>query len=167
MHTAEKRLNPEHISALIELINRGPFLRLLSMRVCELHRGFCRMEADLEEKHLNPFGGLHGGVYSALVDSAAYWAAYCELEEGIGLVSLDLKVDNLSAVKNGRLFVEGTQIKAGRSICLAEARVKNAEGKLLAHGTSKLMVTPGMQSIYQAVAAMGFAAMPPKFLNCE
>ena len=164
MHMAEKQLNPEHIDALIELINRGPFLRLLSMQVCELRRGFCRMETELEEKHLNPFGGLHGGVYSALIDSAAYWAAYCDLEEGTGLVSLDLKVDNLAGVKNGRLLVEGTRIKTGRSICLAEACVKDSEGKILAHGTSKLMVTPGVQSIDHAVAAMGFAALPPKFL---
>lgn len=31
-----RRLNPEHIEAVIKLINQGPYLKLLSMEVKEL-----------------------------------------------------------------------------------------------------------------------------------
>ena len=120
---------------------------------------------NLDTKHLNPFGGIHGGVYASIIDTAAYWAVYCELEEDAGLISLDLKVDNLSTAKEGKLIVEGRQIKVGRSICLSEATVTDTQGKLLAHGTSKQMVTQGLQSIDQAVVAMGHQALPPKFLE--
>ncbi len=119
----------------------------------------------MDTKHLNPFGGIHGGVYASIIDTAAYWAVYCELEEDAGLISLDLKVDNLSTAKEGKLIVEGRQIKVGRSICLSEATVTDTQGKLLAHGTSKQMVTQGLQSIDQAVVAMGHQALPPKFLE--
>lgn len=88
----------------------------------------------MEKKHLNPFGGIHGGVYSSLIDTAAYWAVYCELDENIGLISLDLNVDNLAPVKEGKLIVKGRRIKIGRNVCLAEAMVTNEEGKPLAHG---------------------------------
>ncbi len=106
-----KKLNPEHIKAILTLINQGPYFRLLSMEVCKLDIGYCRVEVNLEMKHLNPFGGLHGGVYASIIDTAAYWAVYCELEETFGLTSLDLKVDNLSTAKDGKLIVEGETVK--------------------------------------------------------
>ncbi|MDH7479626.1 MAG: PaaI family thioesterase [Syntrophomonadaceae bacterium] len=159
------RLNPEHVRAVIELINQGPYFRLLSMEVRELREGYARVEVDLGEKHLNPFGGIHGGVYSSLIDTAAYWAVYCEVEEDAGLISLDLKVDNLAPAKSGHLIVEGRRIKVGRSICLAEGVVYDPRGRHLAHGTSKQMVTYGLQTISQAVAAMGYRSLPPKFID--
>lgn len=159
-----RRLNPEHVKAVLELINQGPYFRLLSMEVVEMREGYARVETELENKHLNPFGGIHGGVYSSLIDTAAYWAVYCEVEENAGLISLDLKVDNIAPVKEGRLIVEAKRIKVGRSICISEALVTDKKGKYLAHGTSKQIVVPGLQTINQAVEAMGFKALPPKFL---
>lgn len=160
-----QKLNPEHIKAVIDLCNQGPYFRLLSMEVRELRKGYCRVEVSLQDKHLNPFGGIHGGVYSSLIDTAAYWAVYCDVEENVGLISLDIKVDNLAPIKEGHLVVEGKRIKAGRSICLAEAVIIDSQGKHLAHGTSKQMVTPGLQTIEQAVLAMGYKSLPSKFIK--
>ena len=160
-----KKLNKEHINAILGLINQSPYFKLLSMEVCELRLGYCRIEVNLDMKHHNPFGGLHGGVYASVIDSAAYWSVYCDLDENVGLVSLDLKVDNLATVKDGKLVVEGKQIKVGQRICLSEATVMDIHGKLLAHGTSKQMITRGLQSINQAVMAMEYQSLPPKFLT--
>ena len=162
-----KPLNPKHIREIIRLINHSPFFSLLSLDVKALEYGYCRVEIALEEKHLNPFGGLHGGVYSAAIDTAAYWAVYCAAPEEMGLISLDLHVDNLSTVQSGKLIVEGKQVKAGRSVCLAEATVKDCCGKLLACGSSKQVLVPGLQTIPQAIAAMGMPPLPPKFLSQE
>lgn len=159
-----KRLNPEHIKALLELANRSSFMKLLSMEVTKMEIGYSRVEVNLDAKHLNPFGGLHGGVYASAIDTAAFWAVYCELEEDVGLITIDLNIDNLRTTKSGRLIVEGRRIKVGRSICLSEATVTNMEGILLAHGTSKQLVTTGLQTISQAVAAMGAQPLPPKFI---
>jgi len=160
-----RKLNPEHVEAVINLINRGPYFQLLSMVVRDIGPGYSLVEANMEGKHLNPFGGIHGGVYSSLIDTAAYWAVYCELDENVGLISLDLKVDNLAPVKEGKLIVKGRRIKIGRNVCLAEAMVTNEEGKPLAHGTSKQMITRGLQTIEQAVIAMGSKPLPPKFIE--
>lgn len=160
-----KKLNPEHIKGILDLINQGPYFKLLSMEVCKLDFGYCRVEVNLDTKHLNPFGGLHGGVYASIIDTAAYWAVYCDLEEDAGLISLDLKVDNLASVADGKLIIEGKKIKVGRNICLSEATVTDAQGKLLAHGSSKQMITKGLQSINQAIDAMGYESLPKKFLD--
>ncbi len=62
-------------------------------------------------------------------------------------------------------MAEGRVIRAGRSICLAEATVTTAEGKLLAHGTSKLMLLAGKQSIRALLAAEGAPDLPPNFFD--
>ena len=160
-----KTLNPEHIKAVLDLINNGPYFRLLSMKVSAMGKGFATVDMDIANKHLNPFGGIHGGVYSSLIDTATYWAVYCDVEENAGLISIDVKVDNLAPVKEGNLAVKGKRIKAGKSICIAEARIVDNQGKYLAHGTSKQMVIPGLQSIEQAVSAMGYEQLPPKFIT--
>jgi uncharacterized protein (TIGR00369 family) len=160
-----REINTEHVKAVIDIINQGPYFILLSMKVKELGLGYCLVEVNLENKHLNPFGGVHGGVYSSLIDTAAYWAVYCSVDEDAGFISLDVQVDNLAAVKDGLLLVEGKLIKAGRSICKAEAIVKDSNGKFIAHGTSKQMITPGLQTISQAAQAMGHKTLPPKFIT--
>jgi len=157
-------INPEHINALLNLINRGPFFELVSMRVCDLGIGYSKVEVNLQNKHMNPFGSIHGGVYSSILDTAAYWSAYCELDENAGLTTIDICVNNLSMINDGLMIVEGKTIKVGKSICLAEASAKDKNGKLLAHCTSKLMVLQGKQSINHAIEAMGYHTLPPKFL---
>ena len=158
-------VNPDHIKAVIDLINKGPYFQLLSMKVSAMGEGFAKIETDVQKKHLNPFGGVHGGVYSSLIDTATYWAVYCDIAENAGLISLDVKVDNLAPVKDGHLVVEGKRIKAGRSVCIAEATIIDGRGKYLAYGTSKQMVLPGKQTIAQAVAVMGFKPLPVKFIS--
>jgi uncharacterized protein (TIGR00369 family) len=135
------------------------------MKVSAMGKGFATVDMDIANKHLNPFGGIHGGVYSSLIDTATYWAVYCDVEENAGLISIDVKVDNLAPVKEGNLVVKGKRIKAGKSICIAEATIVDNQGKYLAHGTSKQMVIPGLQSIEQAVSAMGYEQLPPKFIT--
>lgn len=156
-----RELNQEHIKKIIDFVNKGPFFQLLSIRICELRMGYSRLEIDLDTKHMNSFGGLHGGVYASLIDSAAYWAIYCDLDENAGLISIDLKVDNLSTVKEGTLIVEGKRIKVGKTICLSEATVMDINGKYLAHGTSKQLVTHNLQSINKTI----LESIPPKFIK--
>ena len=160
-----KTMNPEHIKVILDIINQSPYLKLLSVKVYELQSGYCKAEVDLGKRHLNSFGGAHGGVYASLIDTATFWAVYCDLRENVGLTTIDLKVDNLATVKEGKLVVEGKQIKVGRSICLSEATVKDIHGKLLAYGTSKQLILEGIQSFSQAASVMGYQSLPPKFLN--
>jgi acyl-coenzyme A thioesterase PaaI-like protein len=77
-------LNPENIQAVIKEINKGPFFKDLSMTVKELGIGSSTVLMNVSKKHLNPFGGIHGGVYAFVIDTAAYWAVYCELDERVG-----------------------------------------------------------------------------------
>jgi uncharacterized protein (TIGR00369 family) len=160
-------LNPEHIKEVIELANRSGYFRLLSISIMELGVGYSVVEMRLEEKHLTPFDGIHGGAYSSLVDTAAYWALYGDLDENSGLISLDVHVDYLMNVKEGVLTARGKRIKFGKTICLAEVKVFDPANRIVASGTSKLMASKGLQTIEQARQFMGAKPLSPKFLPGE
>lgn len=153
-------LNTEHLKSVIEIINEGPFFRHMSMRVTELGVGYSKVVAEISRKHMNPFGALHGGVYSSVIDTAAYWSAYCDLPEEQGLVSIDLKVDFLAPVLDQIVIVKGKRVKAGKTIYLAEAKMFNEKGKLVAHGTSKLMAINNKQTISEVVDYVSAESLP-------
>ena len=158
--------NPEHLKAVITAVNTGPFFKHLSIRVTEIGVGYSVVVMGIGKKHMNPFGGLHGGVYASAIDTAAYWSAYCDLPEENGLISIDLKVDFLAPVLDEKVIINGQRIKSGRTIYLAEAKMCDRNGKVLAHGTSKLMVTRDKQSIKDVVDYVGASKLPHKFLSC-
>ena len=158
-------LNPEHLKSVIEMINEGPFFRHMSMRVTELGLGYSKVEAEISKKHMNPFGALHGGVYSSVIDTAAYWSAYCDLPEEQGLVTIDLKVDFLAPVFDQTVIVRGKRIKGGKTIYLAEAQMFSQNEKLVAHGTSKLMVINRKQTMSEVVDYVSGEKLPRKFLR--
>jgi len=134
------------------------------MSVKEIGMGYSIVELDIGNEHLNPFGGLHGGVYASAIDTAAYWAVYCELDEGAGLISIDLGVDFLAPANAGKMLIKGHRIKIGKTMCLAEATAFDQNDKWLVHGISKMMVTPGLQTIKNAFDFAGAKQPPPKFI---
>ena len=134
------------------------------MPVREMGIGYSIVELKVGNEHLNPFGGIHGGVYASVIDTAAYWAVYCELDEKVGLISIDLKIDYLAPISDGIIITKGRSIKIGKSMCLAEATATDKDGKWLAHGTSKMMVTKGLQTIGDAFSFTGSKVLPSKFI---
>ncbi len=158
-------INQEHLTSVIEMINKAPFFKHLAMRVTKLDNGFSQGVVSIGNRHMNPFGGVHGGVYSCAIDTAAFWSAYCDLEETQGLITIDLKVDLLAPVIDEAAIVTGKRVKSGKTLFLTEAQMVNQGGKLLAHGTSKLMVTDHKQTIYEAVDYLNAEKLPRKFLD--
>lgn len=158
-------LNPEHIKDVLVLANDSAYFQLLSISIRELGVGYSVVEMKVEEKHLSLFGGIHGGAYSSLIDTAAYWALYCELDEASGLISVDVSVDYLVVIKEGILIAKGRTTKFGKIICFAEAKIFDATNRIVASGTSKLIVKKGTQTIEQARQLRGMKPLHTKFLD--
>jgi len=153
-----RKLNPAYVQAVRETVSDSPFFRHLSMTIREMDIGCAIVDLDVDTEHLQAFGYVHVGVYASAIDTAAFWSAFCELEEGTGITTVDLKVNYLAPVKTGKLTAEGKRIKMGKTLGLAEATVKDAQGRVVAHGTSTLIVLPGF-------GLAGGPALPPKFLE--
>jgi uncharacterized protein (TIGR00369 family) len=157
------KLNREHVEQLMQLVNASPYFQLLAMTLENVDIGLAVLKMNLSVRHLSPYGAIQGGVYASLIDAAAYWALYAELDEGIGLITLDVNINNLASVKAGELTVIGERIKCGTTIGLAEASVADENGKILAYGQSKLLMTKGLQTVDQ-IAKAANTTLPPKFV---
>jgi uncharacterized protein (TIGR00369 family) len=69
--------NPAYIQALQDSVREAPYPHLIGMRIAALDFDSCRIELDLGERHLQPFGIVHGGVLATLIDTATFWAVSC------------------------------------------------------------------------------------------
>ena len=141
---SELQLNPRYTEAVATLVNRSPYFSLLSMEIRDLQWGTCLLEVELGEKHLQPFGNVHGGAIASVVDAAAFWAVFPQVERGKGLTTVEMKLNYLAPVQRGKLVAQGRCIKVGRTLALGETSVTNGEGTLVAHGTATMMVVPDL-----------------------
>ena len=154
-----KTPNPEYIKRMREIVNTCPYFELLSMKLLDMGIGYSVLEIDLTQKHLQPFGMVHGGVFSSIIDAAAFWAVYPGIEDpAAGMTTVDLKLNYLAPAASGKLIARGRQIKVGRTLGYAEAKVVNQDEKILAHGTSTVIILPGK-------AIEGDPPLPPKFIE--
>jgi len=92
----------------------------------------------------NPLGTVHGGILSTLLDSSMACAVHSSLPAGAGYTTLELKVNFIRPVppEGGKLTCEGTVVHLGRKVATTEGRILDADGKLIAHGTSTCMIFP-------------------------
>lgn len=140
-----KKLNPEYLNKLSALVNRCPYFELLSIQLKDLDWGTSHLEAPVHEKHMQPYGRVHGGVCASIIDAACFWAAWTTVERDAGLTTVELKVNYLAPISQGILIAKGKSIKTGRTLCLSEATVENEKGTLIAHGTSTFMVLESLK----------------------
>ncbi|MDY6822533.1 MAG: PaaI family thioesterase [Thermodesulfobacteriota bacterium] len=140
MINKEKTINPQWLYEIKKVVNFCPYFQLQQMTLEDLGWGSARLAIDLEERHLQPFGLVHGGVFASLMDAAGFWAVYSQLPESVGLTTVELKINYLASMISGRLIGLGSCIKLGRTIGLGDARIENEDGKLVAHGTTTVMV---------------------------
>lgn len=153
-----RQLNPAWFRAVKEVTDACPYFGLQSMNLAGLTPGGSELAIDLGQKHLQPFGVVHGGVLATMVDAAGFWACYSLIDDGLGMTTVELKLNYLRpAGGSGRLTARGRAVHQGKGLGLGEASVHDAQGRLLAHGTTTVIVMPDMP-------LWGQDALPPKFL---
>ncbi|HEY5243566.1 MAG TPA: hotdog fold thioesterase [Polyangiaceae bacterium] len=103
-----------------------PFNRVLGIRVVEIDRGHVRMEIAFREELIgDPVRrAVHGGVISALADTAGGCAVWSALDEPTARVStIDIRIDYLRPGRPETLVAEGNVVRAGRRVGVADIRL--------------------------------------------
>lgn len=120
----------------------SPLVATLDFKVEQVTRGAVIFSFEPQEFHYNPIGSVHGGVISAILDSAMGCTLHSILDSGAGYTTLELKVNFLKAVtiKAGRLKATGKIIHSGSRTALLEASLTDEAGTVYAHGTSTCMI---------------------------
>jgi uncharacterized protein (TIGR00369 family) len=119
-----------------------PLIHTLDLKVSSIQTGRAEFSFQPQEFHYNPLGSVHGGVITAILDSAMGCALHSVLPLGTGYTSIDIKVNFLKPIniKTGLLKATGTIINQGNRTALLEGRLTDENGKLFAHSTSTCMI---------------------------
>lgn len=132
---------------VLTAIGRGelpppPVLEMTGIEPVDVGEGWITFALVPHETHYNPLGTVHGGVISTVLDSATGCAVHSVLPAGKGYTSLDLTVKYLRPVTaaTGRVTATGTVLSRGSRTALAEARLTDSRGRLLAYATSTCMI---------------------------
>jgi uncharacterized protein (TIGR00369 family) len=93
-------------------------------------------------RHYNPIGSVHGGYAAILLDSAMGLAVQTALPAGTGYTTLEFKISFIRGMTKdtGPVRTEGRTLNVGRRAATAEARITDANGRLLAHATTTCLV---------------------------
>ena len=120
--------------------SRSPAGNWLGMTLEHAEKGAVRLALTVKKDMTNPYGNIHGGMMSAVVDETIGWAVV-SLDAQLHYTSLNLNVDFLYAVGEGeRMIASARVVRAGKKIVHAECLVYNDQGTLLAKASSNLVL---------------------------
>ena len=131
LESAEKILRGE--------ISPPPIARLLGFALKAIEPGRAVFEMEIDERHHNPMGTLHGGIYCDLADAAMGYAYAATLGEGETFTTVELKINFFRPMRRGRLVAEAKVIRAGSTLGYVECDVKDQADKLVAKAASTCM----------------------------
>jgi uncharacterized protein (TIGR00369 family) len=119
-----------------------PMAKTLAFELVEVGDGSAVFEGEPGEAFLNPMGAVHGGWALTLIDSAAGCAGMSLLPPGGVYTTIETKANFSRPITKdtGPVRAEARVVSCGRRILSAEARLTDKTGRILAHGTSTLMV---------------------------
>ena len=120
----------------------SPAWRWLGIGLVDLGEGSAVVEMTTSEDMANHAGFVHGGMITALADSAM-GRSLRTLKPGVArAMSFDLKLTFISAAKIGEtLRATGNVVHAGRRTAVTECRVEGPGGRLVATASGTFAIT--------------------------
>jgi uncharacterized protein (TIGR00369 family) len=140
------RTGREILQAIIDgALPQAPISQTMSFWISEVGDGFAVFEGDPSRELLNPMGNIHGGWALTLIDSACACAAHSVLPAGSSYTTVETKGNFARPITKdtGRVRAEARVVAQGRKIISAQAKVSGPDGKVVAHGTSTILVLTG------------------------
>jgi uncharacterized protein (TIGR00369 family) len=125
----------------------APISRTLDFLLISVADGQAVFQGRPQFKHYNPLGGVHGGWFATLLDSALGCAVHTTLPVGRGYTTLEFKVNLVRGLNDKVPLVRavGHVVHRGRQVMTAEAELVGHDGKLYAHASTTCLLfdTPG------------------------
>jgi uncharacterized protein (TIGR00369 family) len=116
--------------------------KTLGYDITEAESGRVVITAEPNDTHLNPAGGVHGGLSATLLDSCMGLAIQSTLERGGGSTTLEFKISLVRPItpETGLIRAEGVVLNCGRRVGTAEGRITDGNGRLLSLGTTTCLI---------------------------
>ena len=137
-------------SRILDSFSRQSFMAHLGATLSRVEPGLVELRVSRRDDLLQQHGFLHAGVVSALLDSSCGYAALTRMEPGVGVMSVEFKVNLLVPAAGEHFLVRGSVLKAGRTIvvCRGEAfSTDGSEPRLIAAMQASMMAVRGREGV--------------------
>ena len=109
----------------------GSLPGLFGIRVLEVGEDFIRAEMPVDERHVQPFGILHGGASVVLAETIGSMASNMTLEPNRRAVGLEVNANHISAVPKGEVVTALCRpLHVGRTTQVWQTEVRRPDGRL-------------------------------------
>ena len=112
-----------------ESFERQGLMRLIGAKLVAAADGRAAIEvpyrADLTQQH----GYFHGGVVTAIADTASGYAAYTTMPADASVLTVEFKINLINPAVGDRLVAQAAVRKAGRTLVVVGATVSALHGQ--------------------------------------
>jgi uncharacterized protein (TIGR00369 family) len=127
-------LTPEVMEKIREKFELNHFPKLVGIEIDDIEPGRAKLSLEVTQKHRQLQGIMHGGAIATLIDTAVAFAIVGASEPSAKFTTIELKVNYLSPIVEGRVIADARLIRDGKRIIVAECDVFDAAGKMAAKG---------------------------------
>lgn len=118
------------------------WMETLGARIAEAEPGRVVLEIEAGPQHRHGGGVVQGGVITQIADAAMGMSLATMQEDGTWNTTIELKINFLRPVVEGKLRAIGRVIEIKQSLLFSEADVFDAEKRLIATASSTCMAVP-------------------------
>jgi 1,4-dihydroxy-2-naphthoyl-CoA hydrolase len=109
----------------------GSLPGLFGIRILEVGPDFLRAEMPVDERHIQPFGILHGGASVVLAETLGSMASNLTLPEGRVAVGLEVNANHIASVPKGEtVHAICRPFHLGRRTQVWQTEIRRADGRL-------------------------------------
>jgi uncharacterized protein (TIGR00369 family) len=127
------------------MVGEGPragWRETIGARVAEVDSGRVVIELDVNAGHRHEGGVVQGGIITQIADAAMGMSLLTVQDEGMANTTIELKVNFMRPVVEGRLRAVGRVVDVRRTLLFGEADVLDEAGRLVARASSTCLAIP-------------------------
>ena len=116
----------------------------LGFKLVEAERGRVALEGNPDKRSYNLIGTVHGGWAASILDTALALSVLSSLDADQTFTTVDIRINYLRPLTEatGTVRAEGKVLQVGRKLAYSEAKLTDAAGKLICHGTGSCLILP-------------------------
>lgn len=114
----------------------------LGFRLTGVSEGRATITGETSQDYCNPNGSIHGSWPAALLDSCMGSSVHSTLPANTGFTVVEFKIDFVRpvTVDTGKVIAEGRVVNVGKRIGIADGIMRDADGRVLARGTTTCLI---------------------------
>jgi uncharacterized protein (TIGR00369 family) len=137
------------IATALDRLETPPASRLLGWHLLDAlpGKGWVRVGFDGKPEFCNPAGFIQGGILTAMLDDTMGPAVFVMTEGRLYTATITMTVNFLAPAKPGPIVGEASVAQIGKTIAFVEARLKAADGGVIATATASARLVETAKAI--------------------